>query len=134
MKLWTKNASLSQKKLFFPFQILSFWAIDSNCFPSSDTAIIKRMRKVFTDSSNIKREINTKHAKFFHRERLKPIKLIETPEDLKVINALNFQPNSSIRQDMEPDLFEFELYVFTSLYSVSFTRNLLTTKTIQKQK
>ena len=37
---------------------------------------------------------------------MKQIKPSETPEDLEVINPVNFQPDPSRRQHMEPELFD----------------------------
>ena len=64
------------------------------------------MEKVLTDSNYIIRKLNTNYTQCVHRIRLKPIKPIETPEDLEVINPTNFQSDPSRRQHMEPDLFD----------------------------
>ena len=64
------------------------------------------MEKVLTDSNYIIRKVNTNYTQCVHRIRLKPIKPIETPEDLEVLNPTNFQSDPSRRQHMEPDLFD----------------------------
>ena len=65
-----------------------------------------KVEKVLTDSNYIIRKVNTNYTQCVHRIRLKPIQPSETPEDLEVINPVNFQPDPSRRQHMEPDLFD----------------------------
>ena len=65
-----------------------------------------KVEKALTDSNYIIRKVNTNYTQCVHRIRLKPIKPSETPEDLEVINPVNFQPDPSRRQHMEPELFD----------------------------
>ena len=65
-----------------------------------------KVEKVLTDSNYIIRKVNTNYTQCVHRIRLKPVKPSETPEGLEVINPVNFQPDLSRRQHMEPDLFD----------------------------
>ena len=64
------------------------------------------MEKVLTDSNYIIRKVNTNYTQCVHRIRLKPIKPSETPEDLEVVNPVNFQPDPLRRQHMEQELFD----------------------------
>ena len=64
------------------------------------------MAKILTDSNYIIRKVNRNYTQSVHRIRLKPIKPIETPEDLGVINLASSQRGSSRRQHMEPGLFD----------------------------
>ena len=65
-----------------------------------------KVKKVLTDSNYIIRKVNTNNTQCVHRIRLKPIKPSESPEDLEVVNPVNFQPDSSRRQHIEPELFD----------------------------
>ena len=65
-----------------------------------------KVEKVLTDSNYIIRKVNTNYTQCVHRIRLKPIKPSENPEDLEVVNSVNFQPDPSRRQHMEPELFD----------------------------
>ena len=65
-----------------------------------------KVEKVLTDSNDLIRKVNTNYTQCAHRIRLKTIKPSETPEDLEVVNPVNFQPDPSKRQHMEPELFD----------------------------
>ena len=65
-----------------------------------------KVEKVLTDSNYITRKVNTNYTQCVHRIRLKPIKPSETPENLEFVSPLNFQPDPSRKQHMEPELFD----------------------------
>ena len=84
-----------------------------------------RVEKILTNSNYIIRKVGTNFTQCVHRIRLRPISLLEPPEDATNINPDNFQPDPSLsRYRGEPDIFDDRLpSLFEEQESPSTARN-----------